>query len=126
MRRVRILAVVMIALAAGCATTTVPMTRWSGDLSGTWSVTRPHREPIKGQIVRVGEGRYELRDMYNLSGTYEVWKDMLVVKKPAHPNFTDLGWRIESPERLVVILSPPVAVVGTDHTGTVAEKLGTD
>ena len=113
---------VLISLGAGCATTVSDISTSTADLGGNWSVARPGREVITGQVESLGQGLYRFSNMYNLSGVYEVWKNMLVIKEPVHQNFTDLAWRIDSPNRLVVILSPPVAVVGTDYTGVVAEK----
>jgi hypothetical protein len=118
-----LIAIIFASLGVGCATPSTTTDSGSDvDFSGNWSVTRPGREAIVGQISKLGEDRFKFTGMYNLSGVYEVWEDMLVIKEPIHQNFTDLAWRIESPDRLMVILAPPVAVVGTDYTGVVAER----
>ena len=117
------MALLLLSFVAGCATSSTREGAGSdSDLSGKWSVTRPGRDPIVGQITKIGKNRYRFSNMYNLSGIYEIWKDMLVIKEPVHPNFSDLGWQIKNSSRLVVILAPPVAVVGTDYTGVTATK----
>jgi len=119
---------VVCAIALLCSGCSSPKTEPSSlhtisDLSGTWSVSRPHREVITGQIKRLGDNRYEFSNLYNLDGTYEVWKDRLILLQPRNDNFRGLAWAIESPERLKVLLAPPITRVGNEYRGTIAEKI---
>lgn len=112
----------LIVLLAGC-TTPPPREATSAAREGRWYVERPNDEPLTGRIARIADNRYRLSDMLTLSGDYELWRDTLIMRKPVHDSFQTLVWRIESPERLILIKAPAVWNVGRDYSGTVARRL---
>ena len=110
-------AVLLAAFVAGCGS------RQPSDLAGNWEIVLPAGFSYQSRIERIGDARYRIPSIVNLSGVYERRGDSLFVVEPNDPRLTEFIWEIQDIDHLVLVQSPPVGKIGSDYTGATLRRL---
>ena len=93
------------------------------DLEGDWEITLPAGFRYESRIERTDDNRYNIPSIAVLSGVYERRGDSLFVVEPNDPRLTEFVWRIEDPDNMVLVKSPPGEKIGSDYTGAKLRRL---
>ena len=110
-------AVLLAAFVAGCGS------RQPSDLAGNWEIVLPAGFSYQSRIERIGDARYRIPSIANLSGVYERRGDSLFVVEPNDSRLTEFIWEIQDIDHRVLVQSPHVGKIGSDYTGATLRRL---
>ena len=91
------------------------------DLTGKWQLTLPAGFISTAAVSRVSVNQYRLQKTGNLSGTYELRGNELIVVMPSDARLTESTWKFKSADSLVLVKSPSGA--GSDYTGATLKRI---
>ena len=91
------------------------------DLTGKWQVRLPAGFISTAVVSRVSGTQYRLQNIGNLSGTYELRGNEMIVVIPSDAKLTESTWKFKSVDSLVLVKSPSRA--GSDYTGATIKRI---
>lgn len=92
-------------------------------LEGSWHLTLPAGFEYPVEIRSAPAGRLQVDVRGVMRGTYRRDGHLLRMEQPADPRLTEFVWAFVSPERLMLIESPPVAKIGSDYRGATLDRV---
>lgn len=92
-------------------------------LEGSWHLTLPagFEEPVEIRSVPAGRLQFDVRGV--MRGVYRRDGHLLRMAQPADERLTEFVWAFVSPDRLMLIESPPVAKIGSDYRGATLDRV---
>jgi len=92
-------------------------------LEGPWHLTLPAGFEYPVEIRSAPAGRVQVDVRAVMRGSYRRDGHLLRMVQPADERLTEFVWAFVSPDRLMLIESPPVAKIGSDYRGATLDRV---